>query len=140
MTEPATSGRPSDPGTPGNQPQDVGEVVDRLLNRLAWIILTLGTAATLGTLNRWVQHGWHIQHAIHVAVFLLLCAGVLLKRIPRNSRVAMILGALAVSGVCNLFFHGLAGTGFVFLTIVCVLAWCSAPCGPDGSPQVCLPQ
>jgi two-component system cell cycle sensor histidine kinase/response regulator CckA len=99
------------------------EVVDRLLDRLLWIGSTLGLLATVASLNRWLWRGWHPQHALHLGVYLLLLFGLVVgRRLPRPARVACILAPLWANGVGNLVWQGLAGTGLLFLAVVCLLA------------------
>lgn len=104
------------------EPIEPDEVVEQLLDRLFWIGVVLGLLATLASLNRWRWEGWHSQHLVHLGVYLLLLAGLLLgRRLPRNARVAFIVGPLALNGLANLLWHGLAGTGLLFLAVSCIL-------------------
>ena len=104
-------------------PTTLEEVVDRLLDLLLWVTATLGLVVVAGTMNRWVQKGWHPQHAVHLGVYLVLLAGLLAgRRIPRGVRVGVFLVPLWVNGGANLVWHGLAGTGMLFFAVVCIVA------------------
>lgn len=101
----------------------LGDVVDRLLDVMLVAASCIGFVIVVGSLNRWVQHGWHPQHLIHLGVYLAILAGCLLgRRLPRRARVACVLIPLWANGVANLVWHGLAGTGMLFMSVVCSLA------------------
>jgi len=86
-------------------------------------VAVLGFMVVLGSLNRWRHHGWHVQHGVHLVVYLSLLSGfVLRRRLSRRARAVLLILPLWLNGAANLVLQGLAGTGPLFLSSACALA------------------
>ncbi len=115
------------PDTPSSEldsgSNELGKVVDRLLDLMLGLAASLGFIVVVASLTRWVQQGWHSQHLIHLGVYLaLLLAYLIRKRVSRTMRAAGLLVPLWANGAANLLFQGLTSSGSLFLGIACVMA------------------
>jgi PAS domain S-box-containing protein len=108
-------------GPPGSD--ELGKVMDRLLDLMLSLTASFGLVIMVASLYRWVQKGWHAQHVVHVAAYLvLLLAFLLRKRVSRSVRIASLILPIWANGAANLVFQGLSGSGLLFLLTACVLA------------------
>jgi PAS domain S-box-containing protein len=111
------------PKLDGPRPDELGKVVDRLLDLMLTLVASLGLVVVLASLNRWIQKGWHPQPLAHLGVYLvLLLAYLFRKRVSRRVRVAALIVPLWANGAANLAFQGIAGTGMLFLSTASILA------------------
>lgn len=111
------------PPASGMASDELGSVVDRLLDVMFAAAASLGLFVVIGSLNRWVQKGWHPQHLVHLGVYLALLSGYLVsRRASRHVRVAILIVPLWANGAANIVLQGVGGTGTLFLSTACVLA------------------
>ena len=108
--------------SPNSLRKKTDAILRLLLDKVAWLVFTLGTLATAVSIMRAHTQGWHLNIILDIFAFICILALLLLrKRLPLVT-VASILFILAgMNALGNFVTLGLGTIGFVMFTTCCVL-------------------
>ncbi len=93
-----------------------------LLDKIALIVLTLGTVGTAASVLRVLTTGWHVNVVLDIVFFAAIAGVVLLRRmIPTHTAFGIIVGLVVVSALANFMTLGVITVSFTILAACCVV-------------------
>ncbi|MBD3242742.1 MAG: response regulator [Chitinivibrionales bacterium] len=97
------------------------EALRRLLDRVAIVVLTLGTIGTAASVLRVLTAGWHVNVFLDVVFYSAFVGTILLRRlIPTQVVISVIIGLVLLSSLANFVTLGLVTISFTMLA-TCVV-------------------
>jgi len=101
----------------------IEDLRDQLVVRLLYLLMATGFLATLGSLSRVLDTGWHPLMWLHIGLYLVLVVTITFAlRMGSTTKRMLMLGSLLFAGLAALVAYGLLGLGLVVLVLFCGLS------------------
>ncbi len=103
--------------------EETDQILSNLLDKIAFIAITLGLVTTIISVLRATSQGWHLNIILDIIFFICIFTAFQYRhRFNVRIAAAILLSILIIHSAANFFTLGLATISFVFLTGCCILA------------------